>query len=526
MNQFNLLVNIYNNFNIKYKFMFKFKVLFHLLLVLIIIFYKNELFSEDVFQFSKVYIPANVEFEKSRTICLFPFRNSENNSQIEYLSKGLPAILASTFKTIKYAFDEKPLPMKIQYEYGINDQKISSTLIDKSIDNDPRYIKVEIKVLNELKPILREDSLQQGKSNSCFYIISGEYKLLSTDKLSIKIEITESKLGKFEEFNYSTTLKRAFQELRDLIPEIKNKYFLSGASTLTINTLPENEMFIYIDGELLGKSPLIKAPILPGKHKILIIKEGFIRLEQNLSVNSSGDSSFTFLLKKIVSIGKISIKTIPEGADVYYGNKYLGTSPIDSVDVPYGQNRLKISKIGYIDKYQGVEVSSDTIQNFSFKLKEGETDLYYKHNNNVFLDYSNFDLGNYSLYSTIVFYGLYMYSGYRESNEKDRLYGKAIFNSLTFYQGLALAANNSSTNGDVFLKSLAYQQQLVDQVEEGTSKYRMGQNIGIGGVFSMLILSGYFYYKGFNSDSFEIGLRPASGVNQSSEASIKYNIKF
>jgi hypothetical protein len=214
MNQFNLLVNIYNNFNIKYKFMFKFKVLFHLLLVLIIIFYKNELYSEDVFQFSKVYIPANVEFEKSRTICLFPFRNSENNSQIEYLSKGLPAILASTFKTIKYAFDEKPLPMKIQYEYGINDQKISSTLIDKSIDNDPRYIKVEIKVLNELKPILREDSLQQGKSNSCFYIISGEYKLLSTDKLSIKIEITESKLGKFEEFNYSTTL-RSFYKLRN-----------------------------------------------------------------------------------------------------------------------------------------------------------------------------------------------------------------------------------------------------------------------------------------------------------------------
>ena len=48
MNQFNLLVNIYNNFNIKYKFMFKFKVLFHLLLVLIIVFYKNELYLETV----------------------------------------------------------------------------------------------------------------------------------------------------------------------------------------------------------------------------------------------------------------------------------------------------------------------------------------------------------------------------------------------------------------------------------------------------------------------------------------------
>lgn len=506
--------------------MFKFKILFYLLLILLILFDKKELYSEDVFQFSKVYIPANVEFEKSRTICLFPFRNTENNTQIEYLSKGLPAILASTFKSIKYAYDEKPLPMKVQYEYGINDQKISSTLVDKSIDNDPRYIKVEMKVLNESKPILREDSLQQGKSNNCFYIITGDYRLISTDKLSIKIEITESKLGKFEEFNYSTTLKRAFQEIRDMIPELKNKYFLSGASTLSINTLPENEMFVYIDGELLGKSPLLKAPILPGKHKILIIKEGYTRLEQNLSVNSSGDSSFTFLLKKILSIGKISIKTIPEGADVYYGNKYLGTSPIDSAEVPYGQNRLKISKIGYIDKYQGVEVSSDTIQNFSFKLKEGETDLYYKHNNNIFLDYSNFDLGNYSLYSTLVFYGLYMYSGYRESNEKDRLYGKAIFNSLTFYQGLALAANNSSAYGDVFFKSLAYQQRLVDQVEEETSKYRMGQNIGIGGVISMLVFSGYFYYKGFNSESFEIGLKPASGANQSSEASIKYNFKF
>ncbi len=418
------------------------------------------------------------------------------------------------------------MPIKIQYEFGTNNLKVNTPAQEKSIEEDPRYIKIEIKVLNEAKAILREDSLQQGKSNNCFYIASGEYKLLSADKLSIKIEITESKLGKYDEFTYSTSLKRAFQELRDLIPEIKNKYFLSGASTISINTLPENDMFIYIDGELIGKSPLNRAPVLPGKHKILIIKDGFNRLEQSLFINSSGDSSFNFLLKKILSIGKISVNSSPDGSDVYLGNRYLGTTPLEQIDVPYGQNRLKISKPGFIDKYHGIEISNTTLQSFNFTLKEGETDIYYKHNNNVFLDYSNFDLGNYSLYSTIVFYGIYMYSGYRESNEKDRLYGKAIFNSLTFYQGLQLAINNSSTYSDTFLKSLAYQQNLVDQVEEQTYKYRMGQNIGIGGVFSMLMLSGYFYYKGFTSDSFEIGLKPASGINQSSEASIKYNIRF
>ena len=78
----------------------------------------------------------------------------------------------------------------------------------------------------------------------------------------------------------------------------------------------------------------------------------------------------------------------------------------------------------------------------------------------------------------------------------------------------------------MFLTSAFYQQSKINQVEDSTAIYRQGQQIGIGGVVTMLALSGYFFYTGFNSESFEIGFKPSVHPLQQSEASFKYNFKF
>ena len=487
----------------------------------IFLFSTSILLSQEYYQFDKGYVSPKIEYESKRSVCFFHFRNTESTKTLDYLSSGIPSIISSSFRNLKYTFDENPLPIKIQHEYGIKPLKLDNNQV-----SDPRYIKLDIEIIKDTKPILKEEALNAGKSKNCFYIITGEFKQLSSDKLQTKIEVTESKLGTSSEYTYNTSIKRGFQELTELISEVKIKSFLIGSAEVHIQTIPEKDVFIYLDDELLGKSPIVKIPVLPGKHKILLIKEDYKRVEKDIIIAHSKDNQFTFSLEKHIMIGSISISTNPPEADIYIGNKYIGKSPIENIDLPFGQNRLRIYKEGYIEKYYGIEVKNSKKVVLNFKLTEGDTNNFYKYGNNVFLDYSNFDFGNFSLYGSLLFYGIYMYSGYRESNEKDRLNGKAIFNSLTFYQNLNQAVNNSSTYGNLFLSSLAYQQNMVNQVEDGTQIYRTAQNVSIGGFFSMLLLSGYFYSKGLNSESFEIGYRPSFFNQQGSEASLKYKINF
>ncbi len=499
-------------------------IYYFILFILIKISYTS-IYSEDYYKFTKAYLPPNIEFEKKRTICFFQFRNEANDKNLEYLSKGLPGVIASSFRNLKYTFDPNPIPLKIQYEYGQKPLITPTHSSEYSIDSDPRYIKIDLEIINGSKPILKEEALSEGKSKSCFYIISGEYKVTLNESLLVNIEITESKSGSTKIYTYKISQKRSFQELGELLTELKSGYFFSGSSNLSLD-IPEKDVFVYLDGELYGKTPIVKSPILPGTHKILLIKEGYHRLESTITISHGVENLFHFKIDKIINIAKITIYSTPKDADIYIGNKFIGKTPIENYEVPLGQNRVKASKEGYIDKFSSIDIRDSKLYLLNFNLKEGDSDLFYKYNNNLFLDYSYTDFGNFSLLSSILFYGIYAYSGYKESTEKDKLNGRAIFNSLTVYQGINLLTSNDLRSQNLFLTSAFYQQTKINQVEDSTAIYRQGQQIGIGGVVTMLALSGYFFYTGFNSESFEIGFKPSINPLQQSEASFKYNFKF
>lgn len=492
------------------------------LLLLLILLFNNSIYSENYYDFSNTYIPSSKDYEKKRSICFFNFRNSSNDSNFQYLSNGLPSVISSTLRNLKYTFDPEPLPIKIRHEYGKNTIKYDAKIPEK----DPRFISTQIELIKDNKTYFREESHRLGKEKDCFYIVTGEFLVTGNDSLKTVVEVTERKNGSYQIYNYQTSIKRAFQEIIEKTSDIRTSSFLSGSVSVNIETGTEKNAFIYLDDELLGKSPLQNFQILPGKHKILIIKDGFQRIEKQIIINNSGENFYNFELNQIVSISKISVVTDPEDADVYWGNKLIGKSPIKDMEVNKGQNRMRISKDGFIDKYIGIDVTDSKPISISTKLSKGDSDSFYKYHNNVFLDYTNFDFGNFSLYGSLAFYSLYMYSGYRESSELDRLNGKAIFNSLTFYQGLSSAVSNPTINGNLFLSSLFYQQRMVDEAWSGTQTYRDIQTLSIGGVVSMLTLSGYFFSRGLNSENFEIGFIPSKDRFIGSEANFKIKINF
>ena len=499
-------------------------IYFFILLIFIKISFTS-IYSEEYYKFTKTYLPPKIEFEKKRTICFFQFRNEANDKNLEYLSKGIPGVIASSFRNLKYTFDSNPIPLKIQYEFGQKPSIPLQNSSEYSIDSDPRYIKIDLEIINGSKPILKEEALSEGKNKSCFYIVSGEYKVPSNDSLLVQIEITESKSGTTKIYTYKVSQKRSFQELGELLSELKSGYFFTGSSNLSLD-ISEKDVFVYLDGELYGKTPIVKSPILPGTHKILLIKEGYHRLESTINITHGVENHFHFKIDKIINIAKITIYSSPKEVEIYIGNKFVGKTPIENYEVPLGQNRVKASKDGYIDKFSSIDIRDSKLYLLNFNLKEGDSDLYYKYNNNLFLNYSYTDFGNFSLLSSILFYGIYAYNGYKETTEKDKLNGRAIFNSITIFQGINLLTSNDLKSQNLFLTSAFYQQSKINQVEDSTAIYRQGQQIGIGGVVTMLALSGYFFYTGFNSESFEIGFKPSVNPLQQSEASFKYNFKF
>lgn len=491
----------------------------------IIILYLNlicNLRSEDYYDFQNSNLPGRIDYEKKRSVCFFKFRNIDKNLNFDYLSKGLPSVISSSLTKTKYTFDPNPTPLKIQHDY--NTQNLKPNL-DKS-KFDPRYIPLEVEIIKEDKAIFREEAIKEGKEKDCFYMVTGEFKLSGLDNLEINVEVTERRNGTFEIFKYKTGIKRAFQELKDMVSDISSKSFLTGFVEITIISEPEKDVFVYLDNELQGKTPLEKIKSLPGKHKILLIKDGFKRIEAEINIENSTANSFKFQLTPILNISNLSISTDPPEADIFLGSNYLGKSPIIDYPIPKGQNRIKISKEGFIDKFIGIDVVDSKKLYINHKLRKGDSDNFYKYNNNLFLDYSNFDFGLYSLYGSLMFYSMYMYSGYRESTELDRLNGKAIFTTFTFYQGLSTYFSDPNRYGNAFLSSLAYQQTLVNQVWDSTQVYRNIQNLSVGGTISMLFLSVFFYSRGLNSENFEIGYSPQKDKTLGSDAYFKYIYRF
>ena len=114
------------------------KWIYFIILLIFIKFSFTSIYSEEYYKFTKAYLPPNIEFEKKRTICFFQFRNEANDKNLEYLSKGIPGVIASSFRNLKYTFDPNPIPLKIQYEFGQKPIIPPQNSSEYSIDSVPR----------------------------------------------------------------------------------------------------------------------------------------------------------------------------------------------------------------------------------------------------------------------------------------------------------------------------------------------------------------------------------------------------
>ena len=524
--------------------------------LLIFFFFSISIFGiDEYFQFPSQTLPEKVEYEKSRKLCLFPFRNKVENEKFQYLSKGIPSVIISNLNGFKYVFDPEVLETVIYHAFGeqsneppakkgkppinrkvLND--LNSGAKDALPEKDPRYIKLDVALISMETPPLLESNLEIGRKNKCFYVITGEYIVSGEDALTINLEFTNRKNGNVEKMSESTSLRRAYQEMNSIGFKVKKMLFNKEMATIQIETGEEIDALVFIDGHYAGKTPLDKSDVAAGQHAITITKEGFETLNRVVNLKKESVSKYAFALKKLEKKGTISVRTNPEGASVYLGITYLGESPLTNIVVPLGQNRLRIEKEDHIDYFAGVEVEQGKPLTVNANLKKGKTEDYYKNRLKVFLDYTYFDFSQYSVYSVVLFYASYQYWNYRINVQRDSIrgdpYQNGVVGSLTLfttYQNYFSGTNaNSISNLFVFNE---YQKGIVASNEKQVTEFRGYRDASAAGALSMLVLAGVFYYLGVDNDAFEFAFIPprinntSNGIYQPSvESYAKFNFRF
>ena len=73
---------------------------------------------DEYFQFPEQSLPEKIEYEKSRKLCLFPFRSKVENEKFQYLANGIPSVIISNLNGFKYVYDADVLETVVYHAFG------------------------------------------------------------------------------------------------------------------------------------------------------------------------------------------------------------------------------------------------------------------------------------------------------------------------------------------------------------------------------------------------------------------------
>ncbi len=150
---------------------------------------------------------------------------------------------------------------------------------------------------------------------------------------------------------------------------------ISNKGTLTVDSYP-SQAEVYINGEHIGTTPLSKS-LKIGKYIVEVKKEGYKVYSKEIEIKIGKETIVIANLERMV--GGLSIKTEPDGANVYIDGKNYGTTPIEIYDIEIGKHEVLITKEGYKSIIKEVEIKDEVIE-ISEVLVKGVSKAYINSN--------------------------------------------------------------------------------------------------------------------------------------------------
>ena len=146
---------------------------------------------------------------------------------------------------------------------------------------------------------------------------------------------------------------------------IKNKKIFRTKVQLTINTIPE-KVDVFLDGNLIGKTPILGQKILSGDHIFEIRKDGFAPISYELNVNPSKSVNLDFFMNPIYNV---KFKTDEVGLIFELNDDHRWTEDAIRMQLEAGDHQLRVYKLGEIVDEQ--IIVADQPLTFQYYLKRG-----------------------------------------------------------------------------------------------------------------------------------------------------------
>jgi hypothetical protein len=117
------------------------------------------------------------------------------------------------------------------------------------------------------------------------------------------------------------------------------------------STIPNAEVFV--DGSSLGRAPIDRNDLDPGKHYIVVHKDGYTDFKREIFLV---ENQTVALVADLSATGSLRALSTPEGADVRVDGELIGKTPVTRDSVAVGQHLVEVDLKGYFKHKDTIKV--------------------------------------------------------------------------------------------------------------------------------------------------------------------------
>ena len=125
---------------------------------------------------------------------------------------------------------------------------------------------------------------------------------------------------------------------------------------------------VFVDEDEVGTIPLghpIK--LLPGLHSVKVTKPGYTRFMESVRIRRGRTKRLAVDLFPVKAV--LTVRTAPAGARVYVAGKFLGKTPLVGIEVPPGNVRMRIARVGFYDVLLKLSLSAGKAKSLVVQLR-------------------------------------------------------------------------------------------------------------------------------------------------------------
>lgn len=164
----------------------------------------------------------------------------------------------------------------------------------------------------------------------------------------------------------TATGKKDFIRTVNLKPgeELKVTADFQITGSLSINSDPTDGR-VTLDGKEIGVTPLVLKEVNIGEHLLTIVKDGYREANPKLTIKENEENEIKIKLEQITY--PVKITSVPEGGQVFWNDNAKGLTPVALEDAIPGTYKIRISKEGYNDYEDVIELKNSGIEK-TYKL--------------------------------------------------------------------------------------------------------------------------------------------------------------